>query len=94
MGLFNKDIQTMEDLLLHGLQDIYYAENQIVKAIPKMIDKATNWDLSKGLKDHLEETEKADRPPRSGIQDARAKAEGGEVPGDRRAHCGSRRVGW
>jgi ferritin-like metal-binding protein YciE len=58
MGLFSKDIQTMDDLLLHGLQDVYYAENQIVKALPKMIDKATNRDLSKGLKDHLEETEK------------------------------------
>ena len=57
MGLFSKDIQTMDDLLLHGLQDIYYAENQIVKALPKMIDKATNRDLSKGLKDHLAETE-------------------------------------
>ena len=56
MGLFSKDIQTMDDLLLHGLQDIYYAENQIVKSLPGLIDKATNRDLSKGLKDHLEET--------------------------------------
>ena len=56
MGLFSKDIATMEDLLLHGLKDIYYAENQIVKALPKMIDKATNRDLSTGLKDHLAET--------------------------------------
>ena len=56
MGLFSKDIQTMDDLLLHGLQDIYYAENQIVKSLPKLIDKATNRDLSKGLQDHLEET--------------------------------------
>ena len=56
MGLFSKDIQTMEDLLLHGLKDIYYAENQIVKSLPKMIDKATNRDLTKGLHDHLEET--------------------------------------
>lgn len=56
MGLFSKDIQTMDDLLLHGLKDIYYAENQIVKALPKMIDKATNRDLSKGLNGHLEET--------------------------------------
>jgi ferritin-like metal-binding protein YciE len=56
MGLFTKDIQTMDDLLLHGLKDIYYAENQIVKSLPKMIDKATNRDLSKGLKDHLDET--------------------------------------
>jgi ferritin-like metal-binding protein YciE len=46
----------MDDLLLHGLKDIYYAENQIVKSLPKLIDKATNRDLSKGLKDHLEET--------------------------------------
>ena len=29
MGLFSKDIQTMDDLLLHGRTDIYYAENQI-----------------------------------------------------------------
>ena len=49
MGLFSKDIQTMDDLLLHGLKDIYYAENQIVKSLPKLIDKATNRDLSKGL---------------------------------------------
>jgi ferritin-like metal-binding protein YciE len=58
MGLFSKDIKTMDDLLLHGLQDIYYAEHQILKALPKMIDKATNRDLSKGLSDHLAETEK------------------------------------
>ena len=58
MGLFSKEIQNMDDLLLHGLQDIYYAENQIVKALPKLIDKATNHDLTKGLKDHLEETKK------------------------------------
>ena len=58
MGLFSPDIQSMDDLLLHGLQDIYYAENQIVKALPKLIDKATNRDLSKGLRGHLEETKK------------------------------------
>jgi ferritin-like metal-binding protein YciE len=58
MGLFSKDIKSMDDLLLHTLKDIYYAEHQITKALPKMIDKATNRDLSKGLKDHLEETRK------------------------------------
>jgi ferritin-like metal-binding protein YciE len=56
MGLFTKDIKTMEDLLLHGLQDIYYAEHQIIKALPKMIEQATNQDLTKGLRAHLEET--------------------------------------
>jgi ferritin-like metal-binding protein YciE len=56
MGWFTKDIATMDDLLLHGLKDIYYAENKIVGALPKMIEKATNRDLAKGLRDHLEET--------------------------------------
>jgi len=56
MGIFTKDIKTMEDLLIHGLQDIYYAEQQILKSLPKMIDKASNRDLVAGLKGHLEET--------------------------------------
>src|ERR1700755_2638071 len=56
MVLFTKDIKTMEDRLIHGLQDIYYAEQQIIKALPKMIEKATNRDLVTGLKNHLEET--------------------------------------
>jgi ferritin-like metal-binding protein YciE len=58
VGFFSKDIKTMDDLLLHGLQDIYYAEQQITKALPKMIEQATNRDLTQGLKLHLEETNK------------------------------------
>lgn len=57
MGLFSKDIKSMEDLFLHTLQDVYYAENQIVKSMPKMIDKATNRELGAGLRSHLKETE-------------------------------------
>jgi ferritin-like metal-binding protein YciE len=57
MGLFSKDIKSMEDLFIHTLQDVYYAENQIVKSLPKMIDKATNRELSAGLRNHLKETE-------------------------------------
>jgi ferritin-like metal-binding protein YciE len=57
MGLFTKDIKSMEDLFLHGLRDIYYAENQIVKSLPTMIEKATNRELTKGLRDHLRESE-------------------------------------
>ena len=45
-GIFTKDIQTMDDLFLHVLQDICYAENQIVKALPDMIEKATNRELT------------------------------------------------
>jgi len=56
MGLFTKDIKTLEDLFSHGLKDIYYAENQILKALPKLIESATNPQLKKALKDHLGET--------------------------------------
>jgi ferritin-like metal-binding protein YciE len=57
MGLFSKDIKTMDDLFVHTLQDIYYAEQQIAKALPKMIDKATNPMLKQGFQKHLKETE-------------------------------------
>ncbi len=56
MGLFSKDIKTMDDLFVHMLRDIYYAENQIIKALPKMIDKASDPGLKAGLQAHLEET--------------------------------------
>jgi ferritin-like metal-binding protein YciE len=56
MGLFTKDIATMDDLFVHTLQDIYYAEQQIEKALPKMIEKASNSELKLGLQNHLSET--------------------------------------
>jgi ferritin-like metal-binding protein YciE len=58
MGIFSKDIKSMEDLFIHGLRDIYYAENQIIKALPQMVDQATNRDLSGNLQSHLEQTRK------------------------------------
>lgn len=57
MGPFSKDIKTMEDLYLHVFQGIYYAENQIKKSLPDMIEKASNRELKAALKQHLEETE-------------------------------------
>jgi ferritin-like metal-binding protein YciE len=57
MGLFSKGIDTLEDLFAHGLKDIYYAENQILKALPELIESATNPQLKKGLKHHLNETQ-------------------------------------
>jgi ferritin-like metal-binding protein YciE len=57
MGLFSKDIKTLDDLFVHTLQDIYYAENQITKALPKMIGKTTNPQLKQGFEAHLKETE-------------------------------------
>lgn len=57
MGLFSKDIKTLDDLFVHTLQDVYYAENQITKALPKMIDTATDPQLRQGFEQHLRETE-------------------------------------
>jgi len=56
MGLFSKDIKSLDDLFVHTLQDIYYAEKQIEKSLPDMIEKATNTELTSGFKKHLEET--------------------------------------
>jgi ferritin-like metal-binding protein YciE len=56
MGLFTKDIKTMNDLFVHQLQDIYYAEKQLVKALPTMAQKATDPQLKQGFLTHLEET--------------------------------------
>lgn len=57
MGLFSKDIATMDDLFVHTLRDIYYAEQQIIKALPSMIEKASNRELKGALQAHLNETE-------------------------------------
>lgn len=56
MGIFSKDIQTFDDLFVHGLKDIYYAENQIVKALPTMIEKTTNAQLKQAFETHLAES--------------------------------------
>jgi len=56
MGFFSKDIKTMDDLFVHTLRDIYYAENQILKALPEMIEKATDPQLKQSFQMHLGET--------------------------------------
>ncbi len=57
MGLFSKDIKNMNDLFVHTLRDIYYTEKQITKALPDMIEKATDPHLKQGFQGHLRETE-------------------------------------
>ncbi len=56
MGWFSADIATMKDLFLHTLQDIYYAEHRIEKALPDMIGKASDPELKKGFQMHLKQT--------------------------------------
>lgn len=56
MGFFTRDIASLDDLFVHTLRDIYYAENQILKSLPTMIEKASNAGLREGLTNHLQET--------------------------------------
>lgn len=57
MGWLTKDIKTMDDLFVHTLQDIYYAEHQIKKSLPDMVDKATSPELKQGFQSHLHQTD-------------------------------------
>jgi len=56
MGLFSKDIKTMNDLFVHQLKDMYYAEKKIAEALPKMMEKTTSPELKLGFQNHLAET--------------------------------------
>ena len=47
----------LADLFLHGIQDIYYAEKKLTKALPKMIKAAKSQDLIDVLSSHVKETE-------------------------------------
>jgi ferritin-like metal-binding protein YciE len=49
--------KTLEDLFEDGLKDIYYAENKILKALPKMAKAAQSDELRDALTKHLKETE-------------------------------------
>lgn len=52
-----KNMKTLEDLFLDSVADMYYAENQLVKALPKMAEAATHDDLREAFQSHLTETE-------------------------------------
>ena len=50
------ELETLKDLYIHELKDLYSAENQLIKALPKMAKAATNSQLSKGFAEHLAQT--------------------------------------
>lgn len=50
------ELETLQDLYITELKDLYSAEKQLIKALPKMAKAATNADLAAGFKLHLEET--------------------------------------
>jgi ferritin-like metal-binding protein YciE len=51
------EMESLKELFVDELKDLYSAENQILKALPKMIKKATSPELKRGFEKHLKETE-------------------------------------
>ena len=49
-------IENLRELLVHELKDLYSAETQLVKALPKMAKAATDEDLAQAFEQHLEQT--------------------------------------
>src|SRR4029077_7705379 len=50
------ELETLKDLYLHELKDLFSAEQQLVKALPKMAKAASNKELAGGFHAHLEQT--------------------------------------
>lgn len=53
----SKKVKTMNDLYVESLRDLYSAETQITKALPKLSDAASNEQLKAGFTMHLDQTE-------------------------------------
>jgi ferritin-like metal-binding protein YciE len=49
-------LSTLQDLYLHELKDLYSAENQILKALPKMAQATSNDKLRSAFEEHVEVT--------------------------------------
>jgi ferritin-like metal-binding protein YciE len=69
------------ELFLHGLQDVYYAEQQLVKKLPKMIDEATDRELAGGFEKHLDETKQQVANLEQVFSQLGEKAKGERCPG-------------
>ena len=50
------ELQTLKDLYIHELKDLFNAEQQLVRALPKMAKAASNQELAAGFQEHLEQT--------------------------------------
>lgn len=50
------EMETLRELFVDKLKDLYSAENQIIKALPKMIKEASSPQLKAGFEEHLQQT--------------------------------------
>jgi ferritin-like metal-binding protein YciE len=82
-GFFSTDIETIDDLFVHTLRGMYYAEQQILQTLSTMVEKATNPDLKSAFEKHLAETQGHVRRIEEVFEDARRRASDRKLPGHR-----------
>jgi ferritin-like metal-binding protein YciE len=80
MGWFAPDMLTMKDLFMHSLHDIYYAEHQIAKALPDMVEKASDAELKKSFRTHLRQTKGQIKRLDAAFKKLKEKPEGTKCP--------------
>jgi ferritin-like metal-binding protein YciE len=51
------EMESLQDLMVHDLKDLYSAENQLLKALPRMAKKASSPELKRAFENHVKETE-------------------------------------
>ena len=72
-------LDSLADAFYDELCDIYHAEKQLLKALPKMIKKATDEKLVDALTTHLEETKQQVERVEAAFEDTEKSSEGQEV---------------
>jgi hypothetical protein len=77
--------KSLNDLLYSTMQDIYYAERQILRALPKLAKASENEQLKQALTHHREETPGSDRTDSKGVRSPWEAREGADVRGHQRA---------
>jgi ferritin-like metal-binding protein YciE len=73
--------QTLRDLYVDELKDLYDAENRLTKALPKMAKASTSDDLRSGIEQHLEQTREHVNRLKQILTDMDEKAGGKKCPG-------------
>jgi ferritin-like metal-binding protein YciE len=73
-------METLKEMFEETLKDVYFAENAIIKALPKMAEKAQSEELKTAFEEHLEETKGQVRRLDKIFKMLGGKAEGKECP--------------
>jgi Uncharacterized protein conserved in bacteria len=80
-------LNTLEDLYVHELKDLFSAEQQIIKALPKMAKAASSKELAAGFQEHLEQTKEARATSRANLSSRKQSTRGPKCKGMEGGYC-------